>query len=298
MQDVFRVKVPYAIKYTTAHPVPIAEIVDSLQSLEKLIKRTPAFVEAAFDGIKVFETNVYVEKIESGSLYQRLVVELVFGGVENHEQAKQLAAKILKDSTPVRTVVTLGVGAALMYGGWLASGSSASGPSTHIEAYNSVVINAGGDNNLSPEKMRGILDKISDKKTLAREAVDVIRPAKGDSGAIIEVEGMPELNVPVAAISEVPGDYEPPVPQERTVNYPNVTVLIAASDMDKRTSGWAGSVAGLFDGRKPFVLDDAIDPAEVHGKTRVQADISVSERYLKTKKAYQPHKVTVTRIYP
>src|SRR5690554_3279535 len=77
MQDVFRVKVPYAIKYTTAHPVPIAEIVDSLQSLEKLIKRTPAFVEAAFDGIKVFETNVYVEKIESGSLYQRLVVELV-----------------------------------------------------------------------------------------------------------------------------------------------------------------------------------------------------------------------------
>lgn len=298
MQDVFRVKVPYAIKYTTKHPVPIAEIVDSLQSLEKLIKRTPAFLEAAFDGLKVVETNVYVEKIESGSLYQKLIVELAFGGAENHEQAKQLAAKIVKDSTPVRTVVALGLGSVITFGVMKALEGAASGPSTHIQAHHSLVLNAGGDVNLSASKIEDILDSISDQKTLAREAVAVVRPAKADGTATIEFESMPELNIPASVIAEAPGDYEPAMPQERTVHYDNVTLLIAASDKDKRTTGWAGSVPGVFDARKPFKLDDSVDPASLHGKTRTQADISVHERYIKSKNSYQSHSVTISKIYP
>ncbi|MGB9669942.1 MAG: hypothetical protein ACPLXR_02120 [Halothiobacillaceae bacterium] len=295
MSEVYSVTVPYAIKYTTEFPVPIDEIIESLRGLEKLLKRTPAFLEKAYDGIHVLETNVYVDKIESGSLYQSFVVEILFNGPENYEEAKKLATKVIKESGTVRTVVAVGVGAVLMYGAtqMLPSGQ----PTNHVDAYNSVIINAGNDINLSGEDIQSVLDRISDKKSLARETAAVVRPAKADESATIEIEGLPELSVPSGVIGEIPGEYEPPVPQEREVAYQKVTLLIAASDKDKSATGWAGSAPGISDARKPFVLGDLVDPADVHGRTRIKADIVVHERYSKTQKLYQVHSLEIMKVY-
>lgn len=296
MSEVFSVRVPYAIKYTTINPVPIAEIVDSLQNLERLIKRTPIFFEMAYKGVKVLETKVYVEKIESGSLYQKFVVEYFFNGGENYEEAKALAARICKESKPMKTLLAVGVGGLITFGVLQAIPSGQ--PTEHIEAYNSVIIQAGNDINLTPDAVIASLNKISDKKALAKEAVAVIRPAKGDNDAVIEIEGLPNLTMPASAISEVPGDYQPAVPEERTVHYDAATVFISASDRDKSSSGWAGTLPGITDSRKPFVLNDDINPAEVHGKTRVNANIAVHERYVKSKKEYQVHSVEILKILP
>lgn len=296
MSETFVVRVPYGIKYTTSYPVPVDEIVDSLQALERILKRTPAFLEKAYDGIKVLETNVYVEKIESGSLIQTFIVEYIFNGKENYEQAKDLAAKITKDNTPVRTLVAVGVGAAVMYG---AMGAIPSGqPTTHVEAHNSVILNAGGDINLTPADMLSVLEKISDKKTLAREAVAVIRPAKGDDNATIVMDGVPDLTIPAEAVSEIPGDYQPPVPAEREVHYDTTLILIVASDQDKHSTGWAGIIPALTESRRPIILAESIDPASVHGRTRVKADIIVHERFSKAKKEYQIHSIEIIKVYP
>ena len=296
MSEVFSVKVPYAIKYTTEHPVPIDEIIESLKGLEKLLKRTPAFLEMAYEGIHVLETNVYVDRIESGSLYQSFVVEFIFNGPENYEEFKALTTRIAKESDPVKILVAVGVGAALTYGAMQMVPSGQ--PTNHIEAYNSVILNAGNDINLTAEDLQAVLDKVSDKKALAKETAAVVRPAKGDSGATIEIEGLPGLTIPPEAISEIPGEYEPQLPQERTVHYDRVSVLVAASDRDKHTSGWAGSAPGISDSRKPFILSDDVDPSDVHGRTRILADIAVTERYAKTKKAYQVHSIEILRVHP
>lgn len=296
MSQVFSVKVPYAIKYTTEHPVPIDEIVESLRGLEKLLKRTPVFLEKVYEGIHVLETNVYVDKIESGSLFQSFVVEYIFNGAENYDEAKKLAARITKESKPLKVLVGVGVGSLLTYGAMqmLPAGS----PTNHVEAYNSVILNAGADINLSGEDLQSILDRVSDKKSLARETAAVVRPAKADDGATIEMQGLPQLTVPAEAIEQIPGEYEAPVPQERSVNYERVTLLIAASDKDKYSTGWAGSAPGISEARKPFVLDESIDPSSVHGRTRVKADILVHERYSKPRKLYQVHSIEVLRVYP
>lgn len=296
MSEIYSVRVPYAIKYTTEHPVPIDEIIESLRGLEKLLKRTPAFLEKAYDGIHVLETNVYVDKIESGSLLQSFVVEYIFNGPENYEEAKKLATKIAKESGTVRTVVAVGVGAVLMYGAMqmLPAGQ----PTNHVEAYNSVILNAGNDINLTGEDVQSVLDKVSDKKSLARETAAVVRPAKGDDAATIEIAGLPDLTIPADVISDIPGEYEPPVPQERKVAYENVTLFIAASDKDKSSTGWAGSAHGISSARKPFVLNESVDPAEVHGRTKIKADISVHERFSKAQKIYQVHSIEVLKVYP
>ncbi len=296
MSETFAIRVPYGIKYTTTYPVPIDEIVDSLQALERILKRTPAFLEKAYDGIKVLETNVYVEKIESGSLLQKLIVEYVLNGKENHEEVKRLAAKIAKESPVVRNVVLVAATALVTYGAM--SAIQGGEPSTHVEAHNSVILNAGGDINLSTQDIQELLDKVSDKKTLAKEAVAVTRPAKGDDQATIQFEGMPNLTIPAEAISEIPGDYQPPVPLERKVNYESVILLVDASDRHKRSGGWGGSAPGITSSRKPFSLNDAVDPEEVHGRTRIKADIVVHERFVKTKKEYQIHSIEIMKVYP
>lgn len=295
MSEVYSVTVPYAIKYTTEFPVPIDEIIESLRGLEKLLKRTPAFLEKAYEGIHVLETNVYVEKIESGSLYQKFMVEFIFNGAENYEEFKDLATRITKESEPVRTVVALGVGAVLMYGAlqMLPSGQ----PTNHVEAYNSVILNAGNDINLTGEDLQSVLDKVSDKKSLARETAAVVRPAKGDEDSTIEIEGLPELNISADVIREIPAEYEPPVPQEREVAYEKVTLFIAASDKDKSATGWAGSAPGISDARRPFVLNESVDPSEVHGRTRVKADIAVHERFSKAQKVYVVHSIEILKVY-
>lgn len=296
MSEVYSVAVPYAIKYTTEHPVPIDEIIESLRGLEKLLKRTPAFLEKAYEGIHVLETNVYVDKIESGSLLQSFVVEFIFNGTENYEEAKKVATKIAKESGSVRALVGFGVGALVTYGAMqmLPVGS----PTNHVEAYNSVILNAGNDINLSGEDVQSVLDRVTDKKSLAKETAAVVRPAKGDSGATIEFEGLPQLTMQPEVINQIPGEYEVPVPQERVVHYDSVTIMIAASDRDKHTTGWGGTIPGITDTRKPFVLSEDVNPAEVHGRTRILADIAVTERYVKAKKEYQVHHVEISKVHP
>jgi hypothetical protein len=295
-EQVFQVQTHYTVKYTNKEPVSIPDIIRSLKSAERLLHRTPAFIEKAFDGIEILEMQVYVDTMESGSLYERFIINYVFRGKKNYKKQKEVIEHMLNDSTTLKVVVAAGMSAAFTYGVMQASGSSA--PTKHIEAYNNTIVNIGGSVDLTGEDIAMVLDGIRDKKALAKESIDFIKPAKADPDATIEISGIDALTVDKAFIRKAPAEYEPPMPEEKDERYSDRPVVIWASDREKSDSVWAGTVLNIVDKRTKFVLDESVDPSKLHGRVRFNADIVVTSRYQKSKKDYEPVTVRITKVYP
>lgn len=290
----YAIETTFDIKYTTEKPVPISEVIKSLKSLEKLLLRTGPFVEKAFPGVHVVDMNVYISEIHSGSLSNKFIVKYVLGGEENAAKLEELIHKIMEDSKPVKTVVAMGVGAAMLYG--IQQIIPKGEPSKAIEAHNSVIIQAGNDVNLDKQSIQEILESIKDKKSLAKEAVDAFHPAKGDDSAI-EFGGLEAVSMPKAVVQSVPDEYEPPAPDEKEEKYKNVVLMISASDRDNTDKGWAGVAPGVVDNRVKMELSDKVNPKELHGRVKVNADITVHSKYVKTKKQYQPVMIEINAIH-
>lgn len=289
------IETEYELYYSTRKIVPISEIVDALRAAERMIKRTPKFLEHHYKHISISETTVYVESIEAGSLREKLVVKYIFGTEENYAKSKELVQQIMSDAPVIRTIVAMGVGALIYQGVVSAVGSS--GPTSHIEAYNNNIINVGGTVDFKSTDIQAILESVSDKKKLARDAVDLVKPAKSESGgSSIEMNGITALTFSEAQISQTPDEYEVPVPDEKVTKYKNVGIVVFASDRDSYEKGWAGIVPGVVESRVKFVLNDAVDPSKVHGRTKLKADIAVVERYNSAKKKYKPTLVEVELI--
>lgn len=295
MSNTFQVETHYQVKYTNREPLPIADIVQSLESYERLLRRTPAFIEKAFDGIRITQVDVYVASLESGSLTEDFLIKYVFKGQENYDDAKAIFDNIVQDNEVLRTTVALGMGAVLTYG--VMQVLPAGAPTTHIEANNNNIINLGGSVDLSADDIHMILDGMVDKKKLSKDVVQVILPTKQDSSASIEIDGFSDINITPEFVSEAPSEYTAPEPDEKTVDYTNAEIVIYASDRDKTDKVWAGIVPGIADSRIQFNLMPGIDPKALHGKVRIKADISVISKFNKPKKIFKPRLVEIKRVY-
>lgn len=292
MSESYVLETHYSYKYTTKDSVPIPDIIDSLKSMEKLLKRTPVFIEKRFGSVKITETQVFVERLESGSLDLDFVVKFFCRTDERAERAKQIMKECMEETGVVRDIVALGVGSMLTIGAYqiLSPGSNAA-PSSAITAYQSVIIQAGQNVGLDEDAMKEVIKKIPDQKSLGKDAFNVLKPATQDKHAKIEVHHFNELDIERDIIDQLPDAYEAPQPSERITSYDNVKVIIDASDRHNHDKGWAGSIEGVTDGRVKFKLDESIDPASLHGRTKIFANVSVVERYVPSKKKYETKEV-------
>ncbi|MCM2463463.1 hypothetical protein HGO40_23835 [Pseudomonas sp. CG7] len=291
MSETYIVETSYSFKYTTKDPVPIPDVIDSLKAMERLIKRTPIFLEKRFDTLKITETEVFVERLESGSLDLDFIVRFFCKTDERTERAKAIAKELLEEKGVVRDIVALGVGSLLTIGAFqiLSPGTSAT-PSPTINAYQSVVFQAGRDLGFDEAALKEAIKKVPDQKTLGKDAFNVLKPATQDKKATIEVP-ISSLNIERDLIDKLPAEYEAPQPSERSTSYKNVEIIIDASDRHNRDKGWAGSVTGVIENRTKIHLDESIDPASLHGRTKIKANIEIIERYVPSKKKYETKEV-------
>lgn len=291
----YEITTHYKIKYETEHPVPIPEVIDSLQSLDKLLRRTPRFIEAALPGVRIIQTDVLIDKIESGSLKDNFIVRFLFEGDEqNIDKFQEVVDKLMANGSIVGKIVAFAVGGLVMYGAMKALPTGSNAP--NINAYNNTIINVGGEIGLEAESFKALLDATSDKKSLAKESVKALAPAKQDPKANITFEGYPSLTIPSEAVAEAPQHYEPIQPTQQELTYENVQILIRASDADKREKGWAGLVPGITDKRTKFIIGEKVNPEDLLGKTSIYADLTVHQVYSKSKKAYQVKSIEILRI--
>lgn len=288
----------YRVRFTVEDPVPVHIVIESLKAHERLLKKSSKFLESVYDGLNITATNVYVEEIVDGSWVADFLIKFVVGE-QNEAQARELWDNILRDNTRMRTAVAVGVGALLSIGATSAYNAympdAPSQPA--IEAHNSVVINAAGDINIPAEKVEAFMEQNRNNKQVAKDTLGALKPASVTPGSMMEVQGVPvDLTLTSEAIEALPEDMSFIPPNEQDDVYSDISIYISASDEDSGKRGWAGTISNVVDTRVKFVLDDDIDPRDLHGRRRIQADIIVHKVYDASTNEYKIKSATITNV--
>ena len=76
----------HQILYSNRELIPLRDVASSLLSLENIIKHSPSVLEQLFPGVMIHETQVYIEKITAGSLYEDIIVKFIFGSQARLDQ--------------------------------------------------------------------------------------------------------------------------------------------------------------------------------------------------------------------
>lgn len=264
----------HELYYSTKTPVPISEVIEGLQGLERLLRSLPRAIEKA-SGVPILSSEIYVEEIKSGSLLEKVAVKLFFNTEQEFEEFLSKVKTKLDGSPMIKgTLITALIAGLVGYGIFLAAKTSPN-PSPNITANNNVIINIGaGEIGMSPDAFRSIVETaVIDKKDLARAAVKLVKPARGDVGAAILLDGRQDIAIQPAAIVETP-----PVvniePQKRVDELKGAVLLLRAGDMDRKDAGWAGAIEGKTE-RLPIQLDPTVDPADLFGRSKVMADVAL-----------------------
>jgi hypothetical protein len=304
MDNVIELKSTYTIKYTNKDPLPIQSVIDSLNSLEKILARTPRVMEKMIPGLSIVEADFFVSAIETGSLKDQFLVKLIIKNPETREKIDDVLASILDgDEAVLKTLLALAVGGVIGWGVHQAISGSGM-PTTKIDAHNSVIFNSGGSINVSPKAFESAVRSISNPKALAKEAVLALSPAKLDPEASIETLGIPadiRITMPSEVIKSSPETYDPPKPKEKFVNYKNINIFISASDKDHHDKGWAGVINDIDEvtsNRIKLELSDEIDLKLVYGRLKISADIEIMQKFNQRSKKYETKEILIEKVHP
>ncbi|MGL1932164.1 MAG: hypothetical protein OCC45_10435 [Desulfotalea sp.] len=293
----YTIEVPYRIKYTNKDPVPVKELIKSLESYEKLLCRTVPFVTSVCNGAEIVDIQVYVNKVQSGSLLEDFLVKVVFKDKDNYEKALEVGAKMFDKNAVITSAVCVGVAAYISLGVYNACVNSGNKQQPiSINAYNGAIVQTGGTMNIPEDLINDIVNKTNDKAALTKEVLGVIAPAQLEEGAIIEVGELETLNIPNDVIIDTPRDYVPPEKFLENETLIKVKILISASDKDKHAR-WAGVVPGHVEKRIDFVLNEAISPSRHHGKLEAFADIIITSERKNKDKELLPKKIEIIKFY-
>lgn len=243
---------------------------------------------------------MYVKEISSGSLWEDVIVKLFF---EDQAKLDAFLAKIRAHmgDHPVTRNVLLGSIVAMIVGYGIYSAGKAMGAGAEamraISVNNNTIINIGAaEAGMKPEALEKIvIAAITDKKANAKDAVELVKPAKRDDEAGITFNGNDSLVIPVNVVRATPSNLTmDALPSEQS--YPDVDLHIRATNLDSHKSGWAGLIPGLVNRRVKLALADGLDAKRIVGKFSLRADVVVSFRPAGQKHEMTAYRITVQRL--
>lgn len=283
----------HTIYFSTENPVPIADVIASLQAIEGLLQDVPKVV-AGLTNSTIKRYEFYVESIESGSLWEKIGVKLFFA---NEAELDAFLDKIRENGVLRNTIVAVAFGALVTYGALSAVGAMKT-DAPNITANNNVVINIGaGEVKLTPEAFQSIVAAaVSDKKANAANAVKFLAPAKNDTNSSVQIQADDAtMTISPEAIAETPKRYIP-AQNKKIEDISKVVVEMRASDLDSKKSGWAGKIEGMT-GRVKVELDPAIIESELFGKSSITADVTLISTVKSGGSEFSPNKIFIRRLY-
>lgn len=280
------VVVPIRLNYLTGKPVPIPEIIASLQSMEVVLTEAAQNLPFAVQGLKIQKTEVGIQEITTGSLREYFILALVFSF---QEDLRQTIPPMFEDVTgmeipanwePIVVLVTL---IAVFYGaGFVKDMISDRVRDTPVrQTLDGLIEDLAKRSGRSPAEIRKYFDdryKPKSKiKQLAANAVSFFRPAKSQSNAPIEV-GDQLLSEEVVRDAPESYVYEEAAKTETAQPYYNQDLEIHQMDRDRDKSGWAAIPLGLHDKRLPMKLMDGVSPDQLWQQDRIKGDIMLMSR--------------------
>jgi len=297
MSEVLSLSFKESFYYSTERPVSVKEIIKSLQGWEAIVKQSRD-VFAKITDIDVDAVEVEVELLRTGSLYEDIVIKLLFGSQEKMDEFVAKCHAKVGDGVLRNTLVFAVVSGLVGYGLYLASAAMSPDTKPHFEANNNVIINIGaGEANLSPEGLKSIIESsVQNKKALAEGAIKVLAPARDDENASLTIgNGKQTVVIPQETIKQAPTSVAMD-PLTQVKNYSDVDVQIRALDLDNPAKGWAAVVPGIIDRRVKLVLDPSLSPDKISGKMNFRADITVTLTLSKKDNEYHPSEIMLREL--
>lgn len=259
--------------YKTHNPVPVKDVIIALQGLEGILGNLPKALQT-LTGINVDGSQFLVQSIESGSLTEDIIVKFFFKDKENFDKC---ISRLGENKMLKGCAIGLIIAALAGYGLHWAT-STTSNPGTNITATNSIIIqNGAGVLNIEPETFKKAIETaLPNKKQAALDAIKFILPAQDEKGASISISSADlkdKIEFNSDTLIEVPKKLELEA-NERVEFYENVKLQIRATNLDSKSTGWAGKIASRDD-RLPIILSPEIDSSEIFGREFVYVDANL-----------------------
>lgn len=253
----------------------VQEVVDSLQGFDAIVKRFPKILPALMD-VPVSSVSVGVNKIEIGSLYEDIVVKVVFGGQEQMDLfLKDIHEKFMNH----KAVMYLAFFALISFGGYTVYDilrPEDAPVSPVINSNNTTIINMiSADVGKDADAVREIIERAiphSDSIRLAKDSYKIFN-AFGDSSAF-KFNDFQDYNFPKEVVDAFPKNIDIDAVDELK-DFEKVDVQIRAADLDSVKSGWAAKVPAVSDHRIKVKVADGVDVTKVQIGANVKADITV-----------------------
>lgn len=308
----YYILVEHPITYTTQHPLPVRDVIESLKGLQDLSARFLPRTLSALVNEDVIAGELYVEGFEEGSFITDALTKLFFRSEEDvmnflgkiNAGEYREAWKIAYDASPggdkpMQKIVGVSVVIAALIGAgaWYAAHDDKQAQ-VSIQANNNTVIAIGAEAySVNPDAFAKIIAAAvgPDRKRLAEDAARVIAPAKNDPQASVKVAGEEGLTFVPATVKATP----------RTPNfgksefdehYPDVDLQIRASDRDSSKRGWAGVIPGLIDHRVKVILADGVPADTIANKFSVRADVTVRYGKQANESEHKPEAIVIERL--
>lgn len=298
MTHQYAVSLSYKIKYETETPVPIEDVINALSSLNALLSSASAVI-AEVSHVEIQGHQLFIQKIESGSLYEEIAVTLIFGSKEKMDEFLQW----LHGTNMRNTIIGALIGGALVAGvGYLRNNNadpSVNSGSQIVNSPNSMIVNFpdGALNEEAREKLNAeIAKRITNKNDFAKQTLNFFGPTRGDKNSTISLgDGDTKAQIPASTIQGVPKKYVAKK-NNRFEDLNGITIELRATDLDNKKSGWAGSIEGITK-RIKVELDPTIDPVEIYGKTKITADITLERDFTQRDNQMIPKRIIIRKIY-
>jgi hypothetical protein len=273
----------HKIYYSNRAGIPLAEVAEALIALDGILRHSPQVLEKLFPGIKVLDMNIFIDKIESGSLLETILIKFVFGSQEKFEQTLINAREKLQMDRLINNkgvVAAIAAATILTTGIYCVKKDSPSGnkDTKAIEMNNNIIVNVGaGMTQMDPEQFRAVIEASLKGKEdkIAENAIRVVRPAKREPGSIITFDGNQALTLTPEAIAAYPAHRPEPEPEEILENFDGVELSIRATDLDSNKKGWAAVIPLISDKRLRLQIDPSINPYDLIARPKLKANVTV-----------------------
>ncbi|GAW67969.1 hypothetical protein GPEL0_01r4081 [Geoanaerobacter pelophilus] len=287
------------IYYSSEKKIQLTQVAESLLALERIICRTPAALEKLFPDTQIEKVYVYIDKLESGSIYEDIVVKFVFGSQENLDdfilKSRNACGMETLDKKPILKLLILST---ILFGGVYAAsyfGSSKESKTVIQNQYNYAIKLGSELSGTSVEQFKDIIESsVSSRSSLAKDTTKFIRPAKFDKKSFIYFDIEKEVFIPPEVIRAVPASLREDISDEYLKDFTNVEVSIRAIDLDSFKRGWAVVIDVISDKRIPLQLDNDINPESLIGLRSFNGDVTVM--YERGESGDIPKKVFLRKI--
>lgn len=280
----------HAITYTNTGPSTVSDVAASLVANEQLIREAAEVLALLFPGLTVTEVRVNFREASTSSPLKELFAGAIVLAYQERlaVEVPALIERVTGKDVPedMETLITVLVMIVAIYGiskafelfGPKKDGAKPASPEI-TGNYNQVVHVAGDMIGVDPDAIAAALDsRYAGQKagrSVAKKALEFIRPAKREPGAGVEGAG---LSIDPASVAAAPNPAAAMEEEDPQQPYLNQEIHIHANDLDSKRTGWAGHLPGISDKRMPMWLYPTINTADLYGRRSAVADIIVMSR--------------------